>query len=885
MPRRPSTNRAAVVAAAVTVLAAGYPATRVQAARAPQDAAQRMAATLEAAAEDYREAVRDGSVVRPAELEQATAFVEEAQHRMAALHLEAATTDELQTLLAEAHAAIASTAPPERVAETLAAARQRVLAATGASTQTYPVAAPSAARGQQLFADNCVTCHGERGDGKGSNAAQLRPPPANFTDPAFMRGETPYDFFQVISLGKHNTAMPAWDGVLSVQDRWDLIAYLWTLAPGPARIAEGQGIYLTRCASCHGTAADGQAVFSPALLKPAGDLSRPDALAKRTDAELFAATTDGIAGSPMPAFASSVSADDRWKAVAFLRTLSLGGTLPAAGAPGAGPDLDGKRFAGLLRLLGREYATAWSGTELTNTLAYDAAAALAEQAQRLGDALAHRDEPVAPDRAHQTRDAVAALVAAVNDRAPLPRVAAAVDALAARADAWETPATPAAPAAADDIGAALAESLRLIEGALAAYDRGDTAAAGGIADAYLEFEPVEQRLGATAPALKTRVEDHFMQLRQALKIPNNGTAARAAVDTIRADFADVRAALQPRTGPYALFLESATIILREGFEMVLIIGALLAYVVKSGHTAMRRPIQVGTALGVAASLVTAAIMGELLRAYPSSSDLLEGATMLLAAVVLFWVSYWLVSKAEADRWQRYIRETVQRALSSRRTVALAGAAFLAVYREGFETVLFYQALYASAAGQSATVTAGFLAGTVALAGVYLAFRRLHVRIPIQQFFFVTGLLLYVMAAVFAGQGVNELQHAGVIGVTPVSGVPAISFLGIFPSLESLGTQAVFVALLLYATTVTLRRRRRASANASESGAILAEIQAVRHAIDGVQSELAMLRAAGALGTGAIEQRMTGVLQQVERLATHAGGAPATPVPNAPRQRQ
>ena len=107
-----------------------------------------------------------------------------------------------------------------------------------------------------------------------------------------------------------------------------------------------------------------------------------------------------------------------------------------------------------------------------------------------------------------------------------------------------------------------------------------------------------------------------------------------------------------------------------------------------------------------------------------------------------------------------------------------------MYREGFETVLFYQALYASAATQSLTVTAGFIAGAVALACVYVAFRRFQVHIPIQQFFFVTGLLLYMMAAVFAGQGVHELQDAGIIGVTSVRWMPAIPLLGVFPSLES-----------------------------------------------------------------------------------------------------
>jgi len=311
---------------------------------------------------------------------------------------------------------------------------------------------------------------------------------------------------------------------------------------------------------------------------------------------------------------------------------------------------------------------------------------------------------------------------------------------------------------------------------------------------------------------------------------------------------------------------------------------LLAYVVKSGNLNMRKPIYGGTAGGVVASLATAAVMGELLRLHPSSSDLLEGCTMLLAAVVLFWVSYWLISKAEADKWQRYIRGKVQRALSGRRTVALAGAAFLAVYREGFETVLFYQALYTSAPGQSTIVTAGFIAGAIVLAAVYAAFRRFQVKIPIQQFFFVTGLLLYAMAAVFAGQGVHELQDAGVVSVTSVDWMPTLPLLGVFPTLESLGTQALFVALLLYATAVTLRRRTKMPALVSD-GSVVAEVQALHVAVDAVRQELSALcattAARGDTGSGdAIQEQVSGVLLQVERLAGELAKTPVARLANA-----
>lgn len=184
--------------------------------------------------------------------------------------------------------------------------------------------------------------------------------------------------------------------------------------------------------------------------------------------------------------------------------------------------------------------------------------------------------------------------------------------------------------------------------------------------------------------------------------------------------------------------------------------------------------------------------------------------MLLASAVLFWVSYWLIAKSEADRWQRYIQGKVQHAVSSGSGSALAAAAFLAVYREGFETVLFYQALAAGAPAGDPMIGMGFVAGLVLLGALYAALRQVGIKIPMAQFFLVTGGLLYLMAFIFAGKGVFELQEAGVVGLTPVDWAPRIPALGIYPSVETLLAQGVLVALLLYATVVTLRRRRLAA---------------------------------------------------------------------------
>ena len=119
--------------------------------------------------------------------------------------------------------------------------------------------------------------------------------------------------------------MPAWGTVLSLQERWDLISYLWSVQPGHSGLAEGQGVYLAQCAGCHGSTGDGRGPWSSALLTPAPPLNQPAALAQRTDADLFAAVSDGVPGAPMPGFARTLSEQERWGAVGYLRALSLGG--------------------------------------------------------------------------------------------------------------------------------------------------------------------------------------------------------------------------------------------------------------------------------------------------------------------------------------------------------------------------------------------------------------------------------------------------------------------------------------------------------------------------------------------------------------------------------
>ena len=790
------------------------------------DGVKRVLTLLTVVGEEYREGCDDsGKLVRPLEYEEARSFLAEARMRwqqLGALDGASAVAGEIDKL----SAAIESKAAADAVLNQVTALCATVSRATGIEVDIYPPHAPSPQRGAAIFNEYCVSCHGEHGDGRGPDAARLERKPADFTDVAFMRGETPYDHIHVITLGKRGAAMPAWEDVLSLQERWDVLSYVWRFADDTHSLAEGQGVYLSQCANCHGASGDGSGPYAATLLTPVPNLARTAQLARRTDEELFAAVRDGVAGTAMPAF-RNLTDDERWKAVAFVRALSLGGpdSGSGTGAGGGGP----QRFGRLVRMLGAEYsrAVANGGTN---------AAELTESEVLLGQVRAAAPPivsalPTAASVAQlpQQIDELAALIAR---RAPGDDVVGLTNTIAAGLPEQES-----APLAGAPDG--LTDTRRLLAAALAAYRRNDPQALSLVSDAYFQFEPLESKLAVTAPEIKAQVEQRVLDLRGVLAKPGADEQAAAIVDAIGRDLDAAAAALQPHANRYALFIQSATIILREGFEIVLVITALLAYVKKSGNPAMRRPIMFGAVAGVAVSLVTAYVFAQLFRgASTRAAEILGGISMLLASVVLFWVSYWLVSKAEADKWQRFIQGKVKSALSAGSGAALAGAAFLAVLREGVETVLFYEALFGSATGASGIAVAGLITGAALLVVIYAALQRFGMKIPIRQFFLGTSVLLYYMAIVFAGQGVAELQETGWISVTPVAGVPRIDFIGLYPTIETLLAQGLLVALLVYAVVVILRRRGATTESSGQAEGVLAEVRRLHHLAVEIRSDLA-----------------------------------------------
>jgi high-affinity iron transporter len=197
-----------------------------------------------------------------------------------------------------------------------------------------------------------------------------------------------------------------------------------------------------------------------------------------------------------------------------------------------------------------------------------------------------------------------------------------------------------------------------------------------------------------------------------------------------------------------------------------------------------------------------------------NQEIIEGATMLLAVAVLFYVSNWMVSKAEAEAWTGYIESKVKSSITRGSMFSLAFAAFLAVFREGAETILFYQALLASTEKYINMVWVGLGVGIVLLVIIYILIRAVSFRLPLKPFFLGTSILLFAMSITFAGNGIKELQEGNVIGVSPVPGVASIDILGIYPTLETLIPQAALLVITVVTFVIQIRRWKGASAPAA-----------------------------------------------------------------------
>lgn len=363
-------------------------------------------------------------------------------------------------------------------------------------------------------------------------------------------------------------------------------------------------------------------------------------------------------------------------------------------------------------------------------------------------------------------------------------------------------------------GEIAAEMRRILDDAGKTYETGDVdGAKARVNDAYFGFY---EKMGFERSVLSyisgkraSTVEYKFSYIKKLM-------TQKSPVSEVRDELALLGRMLREdanqldgkEESPTGTFIASLLILVREEFEAILVIAAIATYLVRSGNKDKTKIVYWSGIAAVIASVILAIALQYLFEISGANQEILEGVAMLAAVVVLFFVSNWMISKAEADAWKHYIDGKVQSAVAGGSAFALGLAAFLAVFREGAETILFYQALFADTDENRGMIWLGMAVAAVILVVLFVLIRYGTLVIPMKPFFIATSILLFIMSISFAGGGVKELQEADVVGVTPVSWVQSIDLLGIYPTVETLLPQAVMVVLAIISIVYAVRKSRR-----------------------------------------------------------------------------
>jgi high-affinity iron transporter len=523
-----------------------------------------------------------------------------------------------------------------------------------------------------------------------------------------------------------------------------LAAYPVALAPPELPdLVRGAALYADNCASCHGSNGDAKTRMAVGMDPPPIAFTDRERAAERSLFALYQVIDQGLEGTAMASF-GHLPPGDKWALSFHAGRFAYPEALAA----------EGKRL--------------WESDERLRGRIPDMAALTGLTASALG---------------HEIGAAQARAVTAYLRANP--------------------------GALADIGGSAMALARARLAESLAAYQRGDRAGAKELAlAAYLDgFEPVEPLLRARDPGLVARVEAAMAGLRGDIGSARDVARVRDRVAELDRLFDETEAALAPEESSAAsTFLGAFTILLREGLEALLIVVAMLAFLRKADRTEMVRPVHYGWVVALAAGFATWWAATHFISVSGASRELTEGFGSILAALILLFVGIWMHGKAQADEWQRYIRAKVGQALSRKSAWFLFLLSFVAVYREVFETILFFAAL--SAEGRTGALVGGALAGLGVLAVIAIVMFRFSRRLPIGKFFAYSSALIAVLAVVLAGKGVAAIQEAGWLGVTPVAGAPRLDILGLHPTAEGLAAQALTLVVLLLGFGWNRRESRR-----------------------------------------------------------------------------
>jgi high-affinity iron transporter len=314
-------------------------------------------------------------------------------------------------------------------------------------------------------------------------------------------------------------------------------------------------------------------------------------------------------------------------------------------------------------------------------------------------------------------------------------------------------------------------------------------------DAYIDgYDLAEPALFAKDMTFGRNLETQFTEFRNAIKqgVSAEELQKRHLDIEAKLDHATQLLARQDNISSYYTFINSALIILREGLEATLILAAILAMLKVMGAGAAIRYIHLGWILALVMGGLTWLATQTILTLSGQHRESMEGFISVFAAVALFYVGYWLHTRSEAKRWRAFIQDQVKNSLSSKSIFGLVGISFFAVYREAFEVVLFYQALWLQNENSHQAVLWGFVAGLATLVAATFGILKLGLKVPLKYFFGATGTLLYIVAFIFAGNGIKELQAAGWVPTTTINFPLHVPLLGIYPTVESLAAQGIML---------------------------------------------------------------------------------------------
>lgn len=353
------------------------------------------------------------------------------------------------------------------------------------------------------------------------------------------------------------------------------------------------------------------------------------------------------------------------------------------------------------------------------------------------------------------------------------------------------------------------------------YEAGNAVEAHALArTAYLDsYEYVEVPLRAIDPDFTLEVEFQFAELRSSISRGEPVEEVRALATAIDRNLDESeRIVSGPGTlAPAIAFTSSFAIIFREGLESVLILGVILMYLESSRNTRFSKYVYYGVAAAVAATAATWVVASYLIEISGADRELIEAVAALSATAVLFYVSFWVLGKLEHRKWMEFVKAKVWQATATGSASVFVMLAFFTVYREGFETVLFYQAMAGFARYMEAYVALGFVLGMVSLLVIYWAVRRLGKKLPLRALFGLTmGVGAYLSIA-FLGNGVRELQvidvvpYTSLLGTVPRLDINTAAMTGIYPTLETVVAQVLLLSVYLGASMYVLVLRPRRAA--------------------------------------------------------------------------